>query len=157
MGKNSQVREEWVWEQRNSSTGADGGQSGKYLSAVYWKKFCPARSKLQTQSWGNGGHSRVWRQMCHGTGGWSFVIPAPCFQNPHKSRNIHVTVSSWFSWKLLSPPFKFKLMFVNSANATPKGVLPEILYGFSTLSHPKTWSMCSPWTISYIWSTPTLL
>lgn len=36
-------------------------------------------------------------------------------------------------------------MLVNSANATLLGVLPEILSGFSSLSHPKPWSVFFPW------------
>lgn len=47
------------------------------LSAVYWKKVCPAKCELWAWSRGSRGHSRVWRDL---------VVHAPCLQNPHNPK-----------------------------------------------------------------------
>ena len=68
--------------------GADECKSGKYFSAVCWKKFCPARRMLQAWPQGNGQHR-------------GSVPPAQSFQSPYRPQTIYTTLSSCFS-----PPLK---------------------------------------------------
>lgn len=107
--------------------------SGKYSSAIRWKKVCPARSELRAL----GGPGRMWGGVVQ----WGLkgdvprhrrLVPAPRFQNPHKPPNPPSTASSGFGCKPLSPPPTSEPPFVPSANATLRGFCPK----FSTASLP---------------------